>query len=114
MFFWCTIPFLLVVAAACETYALYSNNLRPLVCLVTSTTAIGTWLAQVALWQICLSSLTTYDKGFCPVPEIWSEHYPGWNLASPQGAPWAALPIFIWYAMPRPGAISTVHEADRL
>lgn len=96
MFFWCTIPFLLVVASACETSALFTNNLKPLVCLVTSTTAIGIWVAQLALWQTCLSSSTAYDKGFCPVPKVWSEHYPGWNWASPQGAAWAVLPIFVW------------------
>lgn len=115
-FFWCTIPLILLVTTTCEKFCLWTDRLSPVWVVTSSVTAIGAWILQFVLWQLCIGSVGSNNApGYCPYVyqgEGWGR-YPSWEVASPWGAGYAIPTLFILYIIQICFAANVMHRQQR-
>ena len=115
-FFWCTIPLILLVTTTCEKFCLWTDRLSPVWVVTSSVTAIGAWILQFVLWQLCIGSVGSNNApGYCPYVyqgEGWGR-YPSWEVASPYGAGYAIPTLFILYIIQICFAAKVMHRQQR-
>lgn len=105
IFFYVTIPTVMLVETAASNYCLWTDSLNPKYAAVMAILAAAVWIAQTTLWGVCLFAggpRLASQYGYCPNAFKTDLFHVGMvqHIGSKEMAVWGVPSLFVLYVDP--------------